>query len=79
MDAPVPSNTTDPDWRSYWEVLRLLLAALVDGIKLPLRLAIFLTMRRRLARDLGKTLERHRFGPNMKQEENSTGRGGGER
>jgi hypothetical protein len=46
----------NPGWRSYGVVLLLVGAALLEGLKLPFRLLLFLKNRRAISEDLQKML-----------------------
>lgn len=47
-----------PDWRSWTAVLILLGEILIEGIKLPFRLVVYLSRRKAVTRALRQMLER---------------------
>ena len=51
-------SSRKPGWRSYAAVLCLLAEALIEGVKLPFRLAAFLLRRKSVQRDMQEMLSR---------------------
>ena len=49
-----------PGWRSYMAVLCLLAEALLEGLKLPFRLAAFLLNRKAVSRNMREMLDGNR-------------------
>ena len=60
MERRVDRSRQKPNWRSYLAVLCLLGEALLEGLKLPFRLAVFLMKRKTICEDLRETLSRDR-------------------